>query len=84
MHWADVIAKTLVARGRKHLISTGISPSGFIHVGSLREAITAEAVHKAVDELDADSGDGTPSCRNPTSRRWGSRSAASRARAAST
>jgi lysyl-tRNA synthetase class 1 len=54
MHWADVIAKTLVSRGSKHLISTGISPSGFIHVGSLREAITAEAVHKAVNELDAD------------------------------
>ncbi|MDD1767786.1 MAG: lysine--tRNA ligase, partial [Methanomassiliicoccales archaeon] len=54
MHWADVIANTLVSRGRKHLISTGISPSGFIHVGSLREAITAEAVRKAADEHDAD------------------------------
>lgn len=48
MHWADVIANEVSRRGDKHLISTGISPSGFIHVGSLREAITANAVYKAM------------------------------------
>jgi len=54
MHWADVEAKRLLARGDRHLISTGISPSGFIHVGSLRESITAEAVRKAVEEQGGD------------------------------
>jgi len=54
MHWADVEANNLLEHGNKHLISTGISPSGFIHVGSLRESITAEAVRKALEEKDAD------------------------------
>ncbi|MDD1764974.1 MAG: lysine--tRNA ligase [Methanomassiliicoccales archaeon] len=54
MHWADVIANTLISRGNRHLISTGISPSGFIHVGSLREAITAGAVNRAVLAKGAD------------------------------
>ncbi|HUT27402.1 MAG TPA: lysine--tRNA ligase [Methanomassiliicoccales archaeon] len=54
MHWADVIANTLMARGDKHLISTGITPSGYIHVGSLRESITANAVFKALKDRSAD------------------------------
>lgn len=54
MHWADVIANTLVARGGKHLISTGITPSGSIHVGSLRESLTANAVYKALKDQKAD------------------------------
>lgn len=54
MHWADVIAARLLTKGKRHLISTGISPSGFIHVGSLREAVTAEAVRKATVKAGAD------------------------------
>jgi lysyl-tRNA synthetase class 1 len=54
MQWADVIAKSLLEKGRKHLLSTGISPSGHIHVGSLREAITANAVRKALLDQGAD------------------------------
>ncbi|HSV42906.1 MAG TPA: lysine--tRNA ligase [Methanomassiliicoccales archaeon] len=54
MHWADVIANNISKNGGKQLISTGISPSGFIHVGSLREAITANAVYKALLDLGAD------------------------------
>jgi len=54
MQWADVIAKELLARPGKHLISTGITPSGFIHVGSLREAITAQAVFKALKQAGGD------------------------------
>lgn len=50
MHWADVIAKELASKHEKQLISSGISPTGLIHVGSLREAITAEAIRKAVKE----------------------------------
>ena len=54
MHWADVEARNLLEKGNRHLISTGISPSGFIHVGSLRESITAEALRKALAEIGAD------------------------------
>ncbi|QLH75278.1 MAG: lysine--tRNA ligase [Methanomassiliicoccales archaeon] len=54
MHWADVIANEVIKKGGKHLISTGISPSGFIHVGSLREAITANAIYKAMLDKGAD------------------------------
>lgn len=54
MHWADVIAKELMSKQEKNLISTGITPSGFIHVGSLREAITARAVYEAMLDLKAD------------------------------
>ncbi len=54
MHWADVEANNLLSRGRKHLINTGITPSGTLHVGTLREAITAEAVRKALSDKDAD------------------------------
>ncbi len=50
MHWADVIAKELLSRSKDNLISTGITPSGTLHVGTLREAITAESVRKAVVE----------------------------------
>lgn len=48
MHWADVIARDLISRTESNLISTGITPSGTLHVGTLREAITAEAVRKSV------------------------------------
>jgi len=54
MHWADVEAEALLANGPKHLISTGITPSGTLHVGTLREAITAEAVRKALASKKAD------------------------------
>jgi lysyl-tRNA synthetase class 1 len=51
VHWADVIAKELLERKRSHRIATGISPSGHIHLGNLREMLTADAVRRAV--LDA-------------------------------
>ncbi|MDR0523110.1 MAG: lysine--tRNA ligase [Candidatus Methanoplasma sp.] len=49
MHWADVIADELIKSCDKPLIATGISPTGIIHVGSLREAITGESVRSAVE-----------------------------------
>ncbi len=51
MHWADVVARDLLSRGEKHRIATGISPSGHIHLGNLREMVTADAVRRAL--LDA-------------------------------
>ena len=48
IHWADVIAEDLLKRGNKHRIATGITPSGHIHLGNLREMLTADAVRRAV------------------------------------
>ena len=54
MHWADVIAEEIASRCDRPLIATGISPTGHIHVGSLREAITAEAVRSALERRGSD------------------------------
>lgn len=48
MHWADVIAADLQKIGNKHRIATGISPSGHIHLGNLREMVTADAIRRAL------------------------------------
>ena len=54
MHWADVIAKDVVENCDHPLIATGISPTGILHVGSLREAITGESVRSAVEAAGKD------------------------------
>ncbi len=51
MHWADVIASDLLKKSKRHTIATGISPSGHIHLGNLREMLTADAIRRAL--LDA-------------------------------
>jgi len=51
MHWADVVAKEVAETCERPLIATGISPTGIIHVGSLREAITGESVRSAVESM---------------------------------
>ena len=50
MHWADVVAEKLLENGEKHVISSGITPSGPIHLGSMREILTADAIVKAVND----------------------------------
>lgn len=55
MHWADVLAEELLERGSRHTLATGITPSGPIHVGNLREVMTTEAVHRAVQDAGGDS-----------------------------
>jgi lysyl-tRNA synthetase class 1 len=53
-HWADEIAgEILKANPGPHEISTGISPSGEIHIGNLREVITADCVYRALRERGA-------------------------------
>ena len=44
-HWADAVAQELLHTRSRHLISTGITPSGEYHVGHLREVLTAEGVY---------------------------------------
>ncbi|NLF38431.1 lysine--tRNA ligase [bacterium] len=51
-HWADKCADLLLAeRGNgPFLIASGISPSGKIHVGNLREVLTADIIHRVLSE----------------------------------
>jgi lysyl-tRNA synthetase class 1 len=48
VHWADEVAASVLATGREPVLSTGISPSGEIHIGNLREVLTADAVNRAL------------------------------------
>ena len=48
LHWADDAAERVLASGRQPVLSTGISPSGEIHIGNLREVLTADAVYRAL------------------------------------
>jgi lysyl-tRNA synthetase class 1 len=48
-HWADLLAEDIIRhRGRSHVVSTGITPSGEIHIGNMREVVTADAVHRVL------------------------------------
>lgn len=53
-HWADEAADSVIAAGRPPVLSTGISPSGEIHVGNLREVLTADAVYRALRDRGAE------------------------------
>ncbi len=50
MHWADRVAQKVVELGRRPVISTGISPSGDVHIGNMREVLTGDAVFRAIRE----------------------------------
>ncbi|MEA3559106.1 MAG: lysine--tRNA ligase [Candidatus Thermoplasmatota archaeon] len=50
MHWADVIASRLEETKDVHKIATGITPSGHIHVGNMREILTGDLIYKAARE----------------------------------
>jgi len=47
-HWADRMASRILAAGGETVVSTGISPSGEIHVGNLRETLTGDALVRAI------------------------------------
>lgn len=53
MHWADKLAEDLIARHpeRDHFTcASGISPSGMIHIGNLRDIVTIALVGRALRE----------------------------------
>ena len=50
MHWADVYAGELLQRGKKHVIASGTSISGLIHIGNAGDIIIADALARAVRE----------------------------------
>lgn len=47
IHWADVFAAE-VPQDRVHHIATGITPSGPIHIGNMREVLTGDLLYKAI------------------------------------
>lgn len=50
-HWADLLAEEIIReRGRSHVVNTGITPSGEIHIGNMREVVTADAIHRVLQE----------------------------------
>lgn len=53
-HWADEVAQTVAGRPGTAVVSSGISPSGQIHVGNMREVLTADAVYRALRDLGKD------------------------------
>ncbi len=53
-HWADAVAQELLHTHTRHLISTGITPSGEYHVGHLREVLTAEGIYRALRDHGAE------------------------------
>ncbi len=53
-HWADVVADEVLKRGNKHLVATGITPSGHIHIGNMREVVTADVAYRALLDKDTE------------------------------
>jgi lysyl-tRNA synthetase class 1 len=54
MHWADVLAEKLLKEKKKHVLATGITPSGPIHIGNMREILTTDAVYRSLVEKGGD------------------------------
>jgi len=50
IHWAYAIAEKLLEKGKKHTIASGITPSGAIHIGNLREVVTADSIYRALKD----------------------------------
>lgn len=53
-HWADIAASRIVKeRGDKetYVVASGITPSGLVHVGNFREAITVDLVARALRSI---------------------------------
>lgn len=48
MHWVDVESEKLLEFSKKHVIATGITPSGDIHVGNMREILTGEVITRGL------------------------------------
>ena len=49
IHWADVVARAVEG---KQVIATGITPSGNIHVGNMREVVTGDAIFRAIGDAE--------------------------------
>lgn len=50
MHWIDKVANALTRREKKHVIASGISISGHIHIGHCNDIFIADGIRRAVGE----------------------------------
>lgn len=50
MHWIDQVAKALLHKHREHVIASGISVSGHIHIGNCNDVFIADGIRRAVEE----------------------------------
>ncbi len=50
MHWVDVESERLKSFSERHVIATGITPSGDIHVGNMREILTGEVIARGLKQ----------------------------------
>uniref|UniRef100_A9A9Z5 Lysine--tRNA ligase n=1 Tax=Methanococcus maripaludis (strain C6 / ATCC BAA-1332) TaxID=444158 RepID=A9A9Z5_METM6 len=50
MHWADATSEKIMKKRNadEYVVSSGITPSGHIHIGNARETLTADAVYKGI------------------------------------
>jgi len=48
--WADQVAQEIISSRQKFIVATGITPSGDIHIGNLREVATGDAVVRALKD----------------------------------
>ena len=51
LFWADEVAGEVLSRNEDIVISTGITPSGQIHVGNMREVLTGDAVFRSIKNV---------------------------------
>ncbi|MEM2480918.1 MAG: lysine--tRNA ligase [Candidatus Hadarchaeales archaeon] len=49
MHWVDQAAEELLKKGKEHVIASGTSISGHIHIGHCNDVFIADAVRRAVE-----------------------------------
>lgn len=50
MHWVDVIANELLQKSKNHVVASGTSISGAIHIGNAGDVIFADAICRAIKE----------------------------------
>jgi len=54
MHWIDQVAHALLERGKRHVVASGISISGHIHIGHANDVFIADAVRRSLEGLGAE------------------------------
>ena len=48
IHWTEILSKKIIKNNKDVIISTGITPSGDIHLGNLREILTADFLYRSI------------------------------------
>ncbi|KXA89818.1 hypothetical protein AKJ62_02330 [candidate division MSBL1 archaeon SCGC-AAA259D14] len=54
MHWVDQAAEKLIKKGESHVVASGTSISGHLHIGHTPDVFIAESVGRALKERNAE------------------------------